>query len=396
MRVRQILRVIGIGALIAVVLVFKPGPAPGAPNASDPQVTPRPTPVPKDDKVLGTDNALDTKKPESVTDISGLVTLKSLAFTPPDGKPFKDWNGKYVDIHKYALASFQARVLTEGTDKIQVEVVETVSAIAWPLKCEGNLGGQGGGGGRGNQGFHWAAKSRYEKLYLFLWGYLENAYSEQEGEVAKFQPVVEKLKSMGYKVYDDGPSLNQADIDKAFEDEENAENPRKVIIDRNTTRADLVSYLQRGTVRGIVWISHGYMEPYPGCPETELLKFESRVWTALPGDPIHKESKMFVRDWTPLMNQQKYSPINFIVIHACASGGFGSNFTRDPWAHTEDATKLRVIEKYGALPPLGVGFSFVKFDDLLPYTEHIITCCGAGHWDLREINFSNLETWAKD
>ena len=73
------------------------------------------------------------------------------------------------------------------------------------------------------------------------------------------------------------------------------------------------------------------------------------------------------------MNQQKYSPINFIVIHACASGGFGSNFTRDPWAHTEDATKLRVIEKYGALPPLGVGFSFVKFDDLLPYTEHIIT-----------------------
>jgi hypothetical protein len=352
--------------------------------------------VPKNDKVLGTDNALDTKKPESFTVISGQVTLKSLAFTPPDGKPFKDWNGKYVDIHKYALASFQARVLTEGKDKIQVEVVETVSAIAWPLKCEGNLEGQGGGGGRGNQGFHWAAKSRYEKLYLFLWGHLGDLCEYQAYEVAKIQPVVEKLKSMGYKVYDDGSSFNQADIDKAFEDEESAENPRKVIIDRNTTQADLVSYLQRGTIRGIAWFGHGYMEPYPGCPETELLRFESRVWTPLPGDPIHKELRMFVRDWTPLMDQQKYNPINFLVIHSCASGGLGVDFVGDPWACTEDATKVRVIEKYGALPPCGPGFSFVSFDSLQSYTQHLITYKGAAYSNLPELNIAELESWAKD
>jgi hypothetical protein len=205
---------------------------------------------------------------------------------------------------------------------------------------------------------------------------------------------------MGYKVYGAATSSNQADIDKAFEDKEGAENPRKVIIDRTATKADLVSYLQRGTVRGIVWLGHGYMEPYPGCPDAELLKFESRVWTTLPGDSIHEEAKMFVRDWAPLLNQQKYKPINFIVIQACASGGFGSTFAGDPWACTEDATKTRVIAlpQYGGLlPPLSAGgFSFVTFNALLPYTEHISVRSGASHWDLREINFSNLKTWAKD
>lgn len=396
MRVQEILRVVGIGALIAVVLVLKPGPAPGAPNASDPQVTKRPDEVPKNDTVLGTDGALDTKKPESVTVIGGQVTLKSLLLTPPDDKDFKEWKGKgYVDIHKYALASFEARVLTQGKREIQVEVAEQVSAIRWPLKCEGNLGVEGGG----YQGCHWAAKSRYETLYLFLWGDLEGISGSLAQNRTKIQPVVDELVRKGYKVYEDGPApgYSQANIDQAITDQSLAENPRIVIIDKNTTEADLRKYFDRHTVRGVVWVSHGSMEPYVGCPDEDLLKFESRVRTSVEGHPELPDARMFVRDWAGLLSQQQYVPLNFLVISACHSRGFDSVTLSNNnlvWEKTDAGTKARVLAN-GPLPP-ATSLTFTHFGALGSFTLYLRVFRGIVPEDLSWLDIPALVSRAKN
>lgn len=380
-----------LGLFAPALAVFVLGSACTGADSTDPAVARKDRKVSKNDRIDFKDEEI--KKPQGVTNVGNLVTITTMSYTPPEKWTFKLFPANtHVDIYKVAADKFRQRRITDTDTEIQVEVVDPLTSVSWPLRCEGNLSTDGSGG----ESSHWSAKSSYEKIYLFLWGYLGDARIWQDNEMAMIQPVVEKLKSMGYKVYDGGPSFNQADIDKAFEDKESTENPRKVIIDRTATKTDLVSYLQRGTVRGIVWLGHGYMEPYPGCPDAELLKFESRVWTTLPGDSIHEEAKMFVRDWVPLLNQQKYKPIHFLVVHSCTSGGFGTDYVGDPWGCADEATKQRVIALYGALPPCGPGFSFVTFNSLQPYTEHVITYKGIAYSNLPQLNIPQLVYWAKD
>jgi hypothetical protein len=96
---------------------------------------------------------------------------------------------------------------------------------------------------------------------------------------------VDVLVKKNYKVYEDGPTFDQSKIDKAFEPAERSAHPKQILIDWNTTRADLDKYLALRPLKGIFWDSHGFMEPWPQETGDDLKKFESRVWTAKAGDP---------------------------------------------------------------------------------------------------------------
>ena len=64
----------------------------------------------------------------------------------------------------------------------------------------------------------------------------------------------------------------------------------RIVIDRSTTASDLFNYLGRPNTAGVAWFGHGWMEPLPDSVGLDLIKLESRVWTAIEGFPEKDDS----------------------------------------------------------------------------------------------------------
>ncbi|MBI4614069.1 MAG: hypothetical protein HY720_10710 [Planctomycetes bacterium] len=226
-----------------------------------------------------------------------------------------------------------------------------------------------------------------EKVYLFLFGYQGEEETYLASDIAKLGSVVDALKKAGYTVYDEGTSFNQGTIDAAFTEENRKKHPKIVIIDRSTSRSDFLRYLDRGTVRGFFWGSHGYMEPFIGCPDSELLTLESRIWSCPQGSPASNDERNFVRDVKSRVAKQSQLPLDFAIMHSCATGGLGTDYWGEPWHYTHPDTKARVQAKFGRFPP-AEELKYTTFNDLKPYVGYLITYNGSAYFGLHDVNRS--------
>jgi hypothetical protein len=197
-----------------------------------------------------------------------------------------------------------------------------------------------------------------EKLYLILGAYFSTEITYQEGDLTKAKShILPPLQQAGYTVIEDGKGYDQSVIDKRLTDPRLS---KKVIVDWCTTDDDFNHYWDRQTVKAYFWESHGFMEPYPGCPDAELKVLESRQWTAAPGDPSNTGSRHFVRDWKAKLDKNGYATLDFGVNHACTTGGIG-DYSSDPWEYTDADTLTRAKAVLGdPLPTF----------DKLSYTTH--------------------------
>jgi hypothetical protein len=207
------------------------------------------------------------------------------------------------------------------------------------------------------------------------------------GDVGKVKRILlPKLWKADYKVIEDGSSYDQSTITKGLEDP-NA--PNKVVIDWCTTDADWQAYLGRGSVRGYFWGSHGFMEPYPGCPDDELLKFESRQWTSAPGQPAITESKHFVRQWKELLDKQVAGSLDFAVMHACCTGGLGS-YADECWQYCDGSTQARVQAKFGSLPDASKLDTSQNFTTLKGKFGFLQAYDGPSYFGLDDVKFTDV------
>ncbi len=228
-----------------------------------------------------------------------------------------------------------------------------------------------------------------ELAYYFLWTYLGKEYTYLDNELKRMSAVFDALKRQGFVLYEDGAGYDQSKIDKAFEKAEVLKNPKRLIVDRNGTRADWEKYFARRTVRGMFWAGHGFMEPFIGCPDSELLKPESRVWSAAPGDPQNNETRCWVREWSERVKSQNVQPLDFAIMHSCATGGFGSDYGHEPWEYCNPATKARVQAKFGRLPPLAE-LTEVSYNTLQPHVKHLVTYSGSAYFGLWDMDLNVL------
>lgn len=234
-----------------------------------------------------------------------------------------------------------------------------------------------------------------ERVYCILWAYLGTEADYQPREFDRLKPIFDKLKSLGYVMYDDGTGHDQSKLDAAFEGTEATKNPKKLIIDRATSRADWESYMKRGSVRGILWAGHGFMQPFPGCPDSELLNFESRVWSCNPGDPTTNESRCFVREWLALVKLQRKLPMSFAILHSCATAGLGADYSDEPWHYCPQDIQDRVTAKFGSLPELSK-LKFTTFDTLKPQVGYLVTYNGSAYFGMWDINLNEVIRSIKD
>lgn len=235
-----------------------------------------------------------------------------------------------------------------------------------------------------------------EKVYLILWAYLGTEADYQPREYERLKPLFNKITGLGYKLYDDGPSFDQSKLDAAFAGDEATRYPKKLIVDRATSSADLKQYMARRSVRGVLWAGHGFMQPYPGCPEAELLKFESRVWSCNPGDPTTNEMKHFVREWMGYVAAQRKLPLNFAIMHSCTTGGLGSDYKDEAWHYCDDETLSRVKKKYGDPPPALDKLSFTTFNVMKPSVTYLQTFNGSAYFGMYDINLNEVIASIKD
>lgn len=187
-----------------------------------------------------------------------------------------------------------------------------------------------------------------ERLYVIMFGYQGGEMDQYlVGDMATTKAaLLPRITKAGYKVIEDGKSFDQTVITKGLAD---WNTPDKVVVDWCTTNDDWIAYLERGTLRGWFWGSHGFMEPWTGCPDNELLTFESRVWTCPPGNPASTESKHFMRQWKELLDKHPYK-LDFAIMHACCTGGLGS-YASECWEYTDSSTLARVDAKFGSKRP---------------------------------------------
>ncbi len=228
-----------------------------------------------------------------------------------------------------------------------------------------------------------------EQAYYFLWAYLGKEHTYLDGELRRIQTVFDALKRQGFVVYDDGKSFDQSILNKAHERAEVLKNPKRIVVDRNTTRADWEKYMARRSVRGIFWAGHGFMEPFLGCPDSELLMPESRVWSAAPGDPASNEKRCFVREWMERVKTQTVLPLDFAIMHSCATGGFGKDYGDEPWEYANPETKARVMAKYGRYPPLSE-LTEVTFNRLQPHVKYLVTYSGSAYFGLWDVDMNQV------
>lgn len=187
-----------------------------------------------------------------------------------------------------------------------------------------------------------------EKCYLVVFGYMGAEVNYLEGDITKAKSyVLPKLKQAGYVVIEDGSGFDQKVIDQQLKDPRSS---KKVIVDWCTTTEDWNKYFDRQSIRGYVWSSHGFMEPYPGCPDSELKTFEARQWTCTPGSPESTGDKHFVREWKSKFDANAYKSMDFALNHACCTDALGS-YAPECWEYCTPATKDRALAKFGSLPP---------------------------------------------
>ncbi|MCO5172541.1 MAG: hypothetical protein M9894_40105 [Planctomycetes bacterium] len=231
------------------------------------------------------------------------------------------------------------------------------------------------------------SESAVERLYAILWGYQGTEIDYLEGDVAKtLRNVLPHLP--GYALVEDGPSFDQRKIDEGLKD---PTNPRRVLNDWCVSRDELFRYLRRGTLRGIAWGSHGFMEPFPGCPDEELDMFESRVWTAPNSGPRTTEKKTFVREWREAMaaSVRTHGPLDFALMHSCCTGAIGS-YRDEVWNYTDATTKSRARTVLGDPLPRWDRLRYTSFDALQPQVRYLKTYVGPSYYGYGDVNWASI------
>lgn len=229
--------------------------------------------------------------------------------------------------------------------------------------------------------------SAVERLYAILWGYQGAEVDYLQGDVSKtLNNILPHLP--GYARIEDGPGYDQSKIDQGLAD---PTNPYRVLIDWCVTRDDLFRYLRRGTLRGISWGSHGFMEPFPGCPDEELDLFESRVWTSPQGRPELTEKKNFVREWLAAIeaSSRTHGKLDFVLMHSCCTGGIGS-YADEVWDYTDYTTKSRARQVLGDPLPTWDRLRYNSFDALGPHVSYLKTYVGPAYFGLHDVSWSAI------
>jgi hypothetical protein len=225
---------------------------------------------------------------------------------------------------------------------------------------------------------------RNERLYVIMFGY-QGAEADEylDGDMATAKKaLLPRIQKAGYKVIEDGKSFDQSVITNGLAD---WNTPDKVVVDWCTTNEDWLAYLERGSLRGWFWGSHGFMEPFPDCPDDQLLAFESRVWTAASGSPRVTESKHFMRHWKELLDKHAYK-LDFAIFHACCTGGLGS-YADECWQYTDGSTLARVDAKFQTRPDasqLDTTRSFKLVSDKFGFLQ---TFFGPAYFGMPDVKF---------
>ena len=227
-----------------------------------------------------------------------------------------------------------------------------------------------------------------ERLYLLLFGYQGPEVHYLEGDLGKTVSNIVPHLGAAYVKVEDGKSYDQSKIDAALND---PNTPRKVVVDWSTSRADLFAYLKRGTVRGLTWGSHGYMEPWPGCPDSELDMFESRVWSALPTDPTFNESKNFVRELRAALarSTETHGKLDFALLHSCCTGGIGS-YRDEVWNYTNADTRSRAIARFGEPLPTWEKLRYTSFNALQDQVSYVKTYDGPSYFGFADVSWNAI------
>ncbi len=225
-----------------------------------------------------------------------------------------------------------------------------------------------------------------EQLYLVVFGYMGEQVSFLPADMATAKGhVLPKLEAAGFSVIEDGQGYAQATIDGKLTD---PKTPKKVIVDWCTTSADWNKYFGRGTVKGYVWSSHGFMEPYPGCPDSELKAFESRQWTCVEKDPSQTEDRHFIREWGAKFEKNAYS-MDFGLNHACCTGGIG-DYASEAWEYCGGDTKTRVQKLFGTLPAVA-DLTFTTHDSLKGHFNFQQNFNGSSYFGMYDVRWDELE-----
>ncbi len=231
------------------------------------------------------------------------------------------------------------------------------------------------------------SESAVERLYALLFGYFGAEINYLEGDLKKtVDGIAPSLP--GYARIEDGASYDQSKIDRAIND---PATPRKVLVDWCTTREDFLRYLRRGTVRGLAWSSHGYMEPFPGCPDEELDLFESRIWSSVAGNPGSGDAKNFVREVKDALRTAvaTHGKLDFALMHSCCTGGIGS-YRDELWNYTTPATKERARRVLGDPLPDYRNVRYMPFDALADQVDHVVTYDGPSYFSMFDVNWPRL------
>lgn len=231
------------------------------------------------------------------------------------------------------------------------------------------------------------SQSNVERLYAILMGYQGAEVDYLDGDIGQvIDRVVPRLA--GYARVEDGKSFDQSKIDRAIDD---PANHKKVLIDWCVTQGDLLRYLKRGTLRGIHWGSHGFMEPFPGCPDSELDMFESRVWSAVAGAPQTGDAKNFTRVWLAEIakSARQHGKLDFVLMHSCCTGGIGS-YAPEVWHYINAETKERCLRVLGDPLPTYDRLRYTSYKALQPHVNYLKTYDGPSYFGMHDVSWSSI------
>jgi hypothetical protein len=226
----------------------------------------------------------------------------------------------------------------------------------------------------------------HERLYLIMSAYLGEEVSYQESDITKVKDhLLPTLRAAGFTVIEDGKGMDQSVIDKGLTD---PRNPKKVIVDWCTTTDDFAKYFNRQTVKGFFWSSHGFMEPFPGCPDAELGTLESREWTAVAGDPSQTGDRHFVREWRGMLEANAYK-LDFGVLHACCTGGIG-DYANQPWEYCGADTQARAKDYFKGTLPDASALKYVTHDSTSSHYGFLQTFDGSSYFGLYDVKWDQI------
>lgn len=227
-----------------------------------------------------------------------------------------------------------------------------------------------------------------ERLYAILFGYMGAEVDYLDSDIKK---VIDNLMPhlAGYARVEDGSSYDQSKIDQALRD---PNNPRRVLIDWCVTQDDLFRYLRRGTLRGLFWSSHGFMEPFPNCPDSELDHFESRVWSSASGAPESTDAKSWVRMWREAIASavQTHGKLDFAIMHSCCTGEIGS-YADEVWHYTAADTKSRAERILGVPLPPANRLRYTSFNALRAEVTYVQTYVGPAYFGLWDVSWRSMQ-----